>query len=407
MGSFAWVDGLHVGSVRSGKELRRPHTFWLAREPLNCARIATRVPGRPRSQIFRCRCPGCSAWRSSPRRKIGVGRPPPALAGTLRFVGPRPVHRSLEHRPPGDHRGRPDSLIEPRRPLLAAWSRTHARQELADVEWNVVTKTPGGTRFHSPLYLDIVEDGVLLVDRGQFFETMLDAMRARMDGGWYWDVKQGLRVRRGGRDMTSSGMGGLCIKDGPSRVELVRLAAERRLSAAVVREAQECVGLFLRGTLRLVAVESTRTHDVAEMLRREAARFPEWFRTEIHHLATEMAGHCGVPFYGDERQHRAPATSSTSRTPNGRSATSNTSPVSATRSSTPCETDDVVRPPTSRCGRRARGGARCRAQSPLQMRVGAGVQQYLHRHMASSIRANSSMARSIPSASSAVQVPIR
>ena len=47
------------------------------------------------------------------------------------------------------------------------------------------------------------------------------------------------------------------------------------------------------------------------------------------------------------------------------------------------------------------------AVAPLQMRVGAGVQQDLHRHMASSIRANSSMARSISSASSGVQVPIR
>lgn len=45
-----------------------------------------------------------------------------------------------------------------------------------------------------------------------------------------------------------------------------------------MREAQECVELFLKGALRLVAVEPARTHDVAEVLRREVNRFPEWFR---------------------------------------------------------------------------------------------------------------------------------
>ena len=87
------------------------------------------------------------------------------------------------------------------------------------------------------------------------------------------------------------------------------LALERGLWATVVREAQECVELFLKGALRLAAVEPTRTHDVAELLRREAARFPEWFRAEIDRLATistEMAGDRGIAFYGDERQHLAP-----------------------------------------------------------------------------------------------------
>ncbi|MDD9981248.1 MAG: HEPN domain-containing protein [Gammaproteobacteria bacterium] len=109
--------------------------------------------------------------------------------------------------------------------------------------------------------------------------------------------------------MTSSRMGRLYIDEATSRVELVRLARERGLWATVVREAQECVELFLKGALRLAAVEPTRTHDVAELLRREAARFPEWFRAEIDRLATistEMAGDRGIAFYGDERQHLAP-----------------------------------------------------------------------------------------------------
>ena len=109
--------------------------------------------------------------------------------------------------------------------------------------------------------------------------------------------------------MTSSRMGRLYIEEAASRVELVRVARERELWPTVVREAQECVELFLKGALRLVAVEPARTHDVADMLRREASRFPPWFRSEIDRLAavsTEMAGDRGIAFYGDERQDLAP-----------------------------------------------------------------------------------------------------
>ena len=55
-------------------------------------------------------------------------------------------------------------------------------------------------RHHSPLYLDITEDGILLFDKNRFFETVLDRMRERMralgsrrifleNGSWYWDLK--------------------------------------------------------------------------------------------------------------------------------------------------------------------------------------------------------------------------
>lgn len=109
--------------------------------------------------------------------------------------------------------------------------------------------------------------------------------------------------------MTSSGMGRRYIEEARGRQELVRLAKDRQLWATVVREAQECVELFLKGALRLVAVEPARTHDVAEILRHEAGRFPAWFRSEVEHLAsisTEMAGERGIAFYGDERQHLGP-----------------------------------------------------------------------------------------------------
>ena len=109
--------------------------------------------------------------------------------------------------------------------------------------------------------------------------------------------------------MTSSRMGRLYVEEARGRVTLVRVALEKGLWAATVREAQECVELFLKGALRLVAVEPARTHDVAEVLRRERDRFPEWFRSAIDRLAavsTEMAGDRGPAFYGDEREELGP-----------------------------------------------------------------------------------------------------
>lgn len=104
-------------------------------------------------------------------------------------------------------------------------------------------------------------------------------------------------------------MGRRYIEEAQRRVELVRLAHDRQFWSTVVREAQEAVELFLKGALRVVAVEPTRTHDVSALLEREAHRFPAWFQREIPTLATistEMAGDRGVAFYGDERLGIAP-----------------------------------------------------------------------------------------------------
>ena len=109
--------------------------------------------------------------------------------------------------------------------------------------------------------------------------------------------------------MTSLRMGRQYIEEARGRMALVRLALERGMWAATVREAQECVELFLKGALRLVAVEPARTHDVAAALRSEAVRFPEWFRSSIEALATistKLAGDRGLAFYGDEERELGP-----------------------------------------------------------------------------------------------------
>jgi predicted nucleotidyltransferase len=100
--------------------------------------------------------------------------------------------------------GFPSALADRRRPFLESWERARAARALPHVEWNLVTKSTGEARIHSPLYLDIVEDGILILDRGRFFEGVLSNMRDRMralgsrrvflaDGSWYWDLKPDFR----------------------------------------------------------------------------------------------------------------------------------------------------------------------------------------------------------------------
>lgn len=62
-----------------------------------------------------------------------------------------------------------------------------------------IFKTPAEARRGSPLFLDMLEDGRLLYDRGGFFAGELAALRGRLDklgskriwkdGAWYWDLK--------------------------------------------------------------------------------------------------------------------------------------------------------------------------------------------------------------------------
>lgn len=101
-------------------------------------------------------------------------------------------------------RGFPRSLRDRRRPLLDLWQAVRSQQGLIPVEWNLVTKTPEEARGHSPIYLDMVEDAVLLYDQDDFFAAVLSEMKARMqelgsrrvvlpDGSWYWDLKPDFR----------------------------------------------------------------------------------------------------------------------------------------------------------------------------------------------------------------------
>jgi uncharacterized protein len=69
---------------------------------------------------------------------------------------------------------------------------------------SVILRTPEEARHTRPLYLDMTEDAVLLVDRGGFFQSVLDRLRARMrelgsvrrrwNGFVYWELKPGMKL---------------------------------------------------------------------------------------------------------------------------------------------------------------------------------------------------------------------
>ena len=63
-----------------------------------------------------------------------------------------------------------------------------------------IMKTRSEASYHSPLYLDMVEDAKILYDKGDFFKTVLNEIKQRLSelgakrkylksGGWYWDLK--------------------------------------------------------------------------------------------------------------------------------------------------------------------------------------------------------------------------
>jgi len=66
-------------------------------------------------------------------------------------------------------------------------------------DFSPLMKAAKEAKFLSPVYLDMVEDAVLLYDRGDFFKGILDKLRSalsklgakriRIGSKWYWDLK--------------------------------------------------------------------------------------------------------------------------------------------------------------------------------------------------------------------------
>lgn len=85
-------------------------------------------------------------------------------------------------------------------PIKQGIDREHRRTRGSEPPFLAyIAKTPEEAAYHSPLYLDMTEDAVLVYDRDGFFREVLEAMRRRMtvlgsrrvwlEGGWYWVLK--------------------------------------------------------------------------------------------------------------------------------------------------------------------------------------------------------------------------
>lgn len=75
------------------------------------------------------------------------------------------------------------------------------------------------------------------------------------------------------------------VRGAEERLHHAREALERGNYPYVVRQSQESVELLLKAALRLVGLEVPKWHDMGPVLKREASRFPIWFREEIAELA--------------------------------------------------------------------------------------------------------------------------
>ena len=71
------------------------------------------------------------------------------------------------------------------------------------IEFSPIIKTPEEARRITPLYLDMVEDAILVYDRDRFFASVLERLRKKLDElgskrvrmgrKWYWILKPDYR----------------------------------------------------------------------------------------------------------------------------------------------------------------------------------------------------------------------
>ena len=99
------------------------------------------------------------------------------------------------------------------------------------------------------------------------------------------------------------------LREAELRFKTAEGALKSRAHAFAFRQAQECVELSLKGALRRVGVEYPKVHDVSEVLKANAERFPEWFRSKIEEfseISIALAERREMSMYGNEEKGLAP-----------------------------------------------------------------------------------------------------
>ncbi|UCD83525.1 MAG: HEPN domain-containing protein [Deltaproteobacteria bacterium] len=97
------------------------------------------------------------------------------------------------------------------------------------------------------------------------------------------------------------------------RAALILNEAKSHLAGKVwnlaVRRSQEAVEIALKGALRWAAIDVPKVHDVGELMKSLAERFPQDFSIKIERMceiSEKLAGERLVSFYGDEEEEKAP-----------------------------------------------------------------------------------------------------
>jgi len=92
--------------------------------------------------------------------------------------------------------------------LLVEFSKTQICEELNRKGLNTWVQfhplTMEEAELHRPIYLDVVEDGVIIYDKGDFMKRVIEGFRSKLealgakrifleDGSWYWDLKPSIK----------------------------------------------------------------------------------------------------------------------------------------------------------------------------------------------------------------------
>jgi len=165
-------------------------------------------------------------------------------------------------------------------------------------------------RTHRPIHPDMVEDAVILYDRGGLIEGVLREVAERLsklgaERGWV-----GRRWSGGRRG--SIGAARRLIFEEHNHGKILHIQALERLRHAeealnngnypnVVRQSQETAEL-LKAALRLVGAEPPKWRDVGPTLSVERGRFPEWSQREAPSMANSriLRREREPAMYGDE-----------------------------------------------------------------------------------------------------------
>lgn len=76
------------------------------------------------------------------------------------------------------------------------------------------------------------------------------------------------------------------LRQAEERIKHAQEALKTGNRAYNIRQSQESVELALKGTLRLLAIEPPKWHDVGPVLKRHKGLFPQWFRDKIDEVAS-------------------------------------------------------------------------------------------------------------------------